>query len=669
MMQEKVLTNIILKSGEKDASRGVEYVEGAFGKYGIRRYAVLVDKTSIPEDVPVPAGRELTGFYSFDIEKVGTIFAGGRVELITLNGPMPDCDGWLLMSTARSAVVALNHALVRTGKEGQVIVRLYGGQVSVINAYMDVFSGETQTVVQIHHYFERKYRINFPLDLRYTICSCDGTVRAAGQRILPPGGLTVLDTRQLNLGDFAGYLRLELEVENLQMRVQPFIHFWADYISAAGLSRNHQSGWDQWAADTVFARGYYPVESDLELTLAFYNENDCETHPVVLLHFTKDGKEMAVERPADPVPARQMSYQNISQLFADISLEGVASAFYLVKCDTPLHRPNYYIAPKGTRQYINTSHQTGSDARHWAVPTDLYPAHHLKKLNEFNVDPWVIAFPILEERFEIDTYLGLLSSTIAILRDFTVTIRDERGRVVLVRDERLDETSPEFLNLNEYVRRHGVKLDRGLLGLAPRKGSLEVPRRAISLLGFKHKEYRYLSTAPAAGFEDPNLPFYVDSPVPLQQQYEYSPVLVTDRFGPGMVSDEFDTLYIITNCSLDRHYARECTYRLEVYDSAGRMHCVYRTIPPQSHDTFWLSEILKDAKIGSGSPYFTVWQKCHDTLLISYHFLHRKRDHAMSCDDTFAGTLLLEPQVWDVTGNGEFARPVLRGKNVITARR
>lgn len=669
MMQEKVLSNIILKSGEKDVSRGVDYVTSAFGKYGIRSYAVLVDHTSVAGDLPVLPDIQFCGFYTFDLSKVGTLFSGSPVYLITLDGPIPACDGWLVASTARAAVIALNQALMITGNEGRIITRLYGGQVSVINAYMDVFSGETETVVQIHHYYDRKYRITFPIDVRYTICAGDGTVRAAGQRIIPPGGLTVIDSRELDLGEFSGYLRLELEVENLQTRVQPFIHFWADYISEAGLCRNHQSGWDQWAPNTVFARGYFPVEPDLELNLTFYNENDCETHPRILLHYSKDGEEEAVERAAEPVPARHMSCQNISHLFSDLSLDGVKSAFYLIKCDTPLHRPNYYIAPKGTRQFVNTSHQTGSDACHWAVPTDAFQADYLRKLDAVGVDPWVITFPLLEERFGIETFLGLLSSTICKINQFTFIFRNERGEVVFAKDETLDGTCPEFLNLKDYARRHGVTLKSGLFGLAPRKGLPEVPRRAISLLGFKHRDYKHICTAPAAGFEDPNLPFYIDPPVPLQQQHEYCPVLVTDRFGPGMVSDEYDTLYIITNCSLYRKYAKECTYRLEVFDARGKLHCVYRTIPPQSYDVFWLSEILAEAKIGSGSPYFTVWQKSYDTLLISYHFLYRKRDHAMSCDDTFGGTLLIEPQIWDVTGNGEVAHPVLRGKNLISSKR
>ena len=167
MMQEKVLTNIILKSGERDKSRGADYVKGAFEKYGVRSHAVLIDHTSVAEDLPDLPGR--CGCYTFELNNVGTIFAGSPVRLAMLNGPMPACDGWLVASTSRAAAVALNHALLRTGNERQIITRLYGGQVSQINAYMDIFSGETETVVQISHYYDRKYRINFPIDMRYAI--------------------------------------------------------------------------------------------------------------------------------------------------------------------------------------------------------------------------------------------------------------------------------------------------------------------------------------------------------------------------------------------------------------------------------------------------------------------------------------------------------------------
>ncbi len=653
-LREKSLTHGLLRSGDRDTNRGEEYVRDAFNTFGVKRYAVLVDHTSVAEDLPDLRGHELCGFYTFDINLVGKDLAGQPIQLLNMFGPVPSCDGWLILSTLRAAIFALNKALMLTGNDHQVVTRLYGGQVTPITTYMDFFSGETETVVQINHYFDRKYRTPFPLDLRYTIRECDGTVRVAGQRIIPPGGLAVIDSRDLGLGEFSGYMRVSVEIENLQSRVQPFMHYWADYISEAGLCRNHQSGWDQWAPNVVFSRGYMPVEPDLDLTLCFYNENAVDAHPRILLHFNQNGEEKAIERAAATVQAWHMSYQNISDLFRDVSLDGVKSAFYLITLDTPIHRPNYYVHPRGTKQYINTSHQTGSDACHWAVPTDCYQSDYLQMLERFDTAPWVIQFPMLDERFLIDTYLGLLSSTFCKINDFTFIFRNEKGEVVFTKDETIDGRSPQFLNLQEYARRHGVQINAGLFGLAPRKGLQEVPRRAISLPGFKHKNYRYICSAPASGYEDPNLPFYIDRLNPMCHQYEYSPLQLTDRFGPGLVSDEYDTLYIVTNCSLWQHYARECEYRLEIFDASGRMHCLNRKIPPQGFDAFWLSEVLAEQRISAPSPYYTLWERSYDTLLISYHFLYRKRDHAMSADDTFGGVLMMEPLLFDRTAEGVF---------------
>ena len=654
MLREKSTAHGILRPGDRDISRGTEYVRDFFNTYGVKRYSVIADHTSVVEDLPDLRDFDLCGFFTFDINLAGTKLAGREVQLIKSCGPVPSCDGWLILSTLRAAVFALNHALMLTGNERQVVCRLYGGQTTSISTYMDFFSGETETLVQISNYFDRKYRTLFPLDLRYTIRECDGTVIAAGQRILPAGGLTVIDSGDLNLGQFEGYMRVMVEVENLQSRVQPFMHYWADYISEAGLCRNHQSGWDQWAANVVFSRGYMPVEPDLDLTLCFWNENDVESHPRVLLHFNQNGEEKAIERSAATIPARHMSYQNISELFRDVSLEGANSAFYLITLDTPLHRPNYYIHPKGTRQYINTSHQTGSDACHWAVPTDCYQADYLQMLDRVDTDPWVIQFPMLDKSFGIDTYLGLLSSTFCKINDFTFIFRNAKGEVVFTKDETIDGRSPQFLNLQDYARRHGVRIESGLFGLAPAKGLKEVPRRAISIVGFKHKDYPYICTAPASGYEDPNLPFYIDKLNPMCHQYDYSPVQVTDRFGPCIVSEEYDTLYIVTNCSLWKHYDKECEYKIEIVDPRGKMYCVYRRIQPQSFDAFWLSELLSAEGIPSDSICFTLWERSNDTLLISYHFLYRKRDHAMSADDTFGGVLMMEPLLFDRTAEGVF---------------
>ena len=189
MLREKSLTHGILRSGDRDVSRGAEYVRDFFNTYGVKRYAVLADHTSAAQDLPDLHNFDLCGFFTFDINLVGTKLAGREVQLIKSCGPVPSCDGWLILSTLRAAIFALNHALMLTGNEQQIICRPYGSQTTLISTYMDFFSGETGRAGPDQQYLIANTGRFFRSDLRYTIRECDGTVRAAGQRIIPAGGL------------------------------------------------------------------------------------------------------------------------------------------------------------------------------------------------------------------------------------------------------------------------------------------------------------------------------------------------------------------------------------------------------------------------------------------------------------------------------------------------
>ena len=58
---------------------------------------------------------------------------------------------------------------------------------------------------------------------------------------------------------------------------------------------------------------------------------------------------------------------------------------------------------------------------------------------------------MLDKSFEIDTYLGLLSSTFCKINDFTSIFRNAKGEVVFSKDEKIDGRSPQFLNLQDYA--------------------------------------------------------------------------------------------------------------------------------------------------------------------------------------------------------------------------
>lgn len=652
MTTTKPLTGPLLNSGSRALPRSTEFVSAMFDRYGVKKYAIYVDHTTVANELPKLKDYEIAGYYTFDLNLAAGKLAGSSVNLLGLNNTPDNIDGWLVASTSRAAAFSLADALMNTGHEDQVIVRFYGGQTTEITAYMDVLSGETETILYLNHYYDRKYRIVFPIEVRYAFCECDGTVRQSGQRIIKPGGITTFDTSTMDLGDFKGYMRVELEVENLQVRVQPFIHFWADYVSDAGMCRNHQSGWSPWPPGTVFNRGYLPADGEHEAIASIYNENDQDVEVRALLHFTRDGIEETFEKSLVPVPSGEMSYQNLSDLFSGVSLEGVNAAYVLLTCDLPLHRPNFYIAKKGTGQFVDTYHQTGGKACHWAIPSYGFDKSDVKKLSDAGIQyPWAVDLPILPEKSNIETFLGLLSLTLCSTSGFGVDFYDDNGTMIASESFPFDGRSPIFTNINTWAKEMGVSLPNG--GMARFRADSEAgfsDMGATVTCGLKHKDFPHFSTTFVGSHSNQNIEHYLHAAYPKSREFKHSPLALSDHFAPGVNSDQYDSLFIVRHSSLLNNYSKVCTYRLDVIDQDGKQYSCHRTVNPQTFDIFWMSEILDDLGLSSAHGYFTLWVKSYDTLLKPYHLLVRKSDKAMSLDDGSEGTLQVDPQIGGVDG-------------------
>jgi hypothetical protein len=647
MTTTQPLTGPLKKSGARIGPRGKPYVVDTFRKYAIESYATYVDQTTVLGDLPdldIP----MLGYYSFD----GNMKGAGSfrkqqldspIRLLSLEGPLPKCAGWLIASTSRASAFSVAKALLRCGAENQIICRLYGGQTTKAEAYMDMLSGDTETLMYVTHYYDRKYRIVFPLDIRYTVCQCNGTVVRSGQRIVPPGGLTVFDSREMKLGDFQGYLRVELEVENLQTRVQPFIHFWADYISDSGISRNHQAGWAPWPAGTVFNRGILPVKG-LDAVASFYNVNKEPANVKAMLHYNKGGSEKKLARALEPIKPGHMAYRNLSDEFKDLDMEGVEAAYVLLACNKPLHRPNHYLAVKGTKQYVETYHQTGGAARHWADNVTRCSGKELSRMTDLGLSgPWSIRLPILEEHYNIETYLGLLSLTLAQVSECNFAILDADGDKIFSAPARLSGQSPQFMNVNKFARDNYVDIGGGgaFVMDPPRDGC---SKSAAVFFGLKHTSFPFITTSFRGAPGEVNLPFYLSSTVPKSREYDTSPLVTSDHFAPGICSNEFDSLMIVEYQPVGR-CTRVGEYRLDILDAEGRQYSQHRTIKPRTYDVFWLSEVLEQLGIASCSHYYTLWFKSYDVKLKPFHSLYRRSDHALNLDDGSEGTLQSEPQV------------------------
>ena len=642
------LTSPLIKSESSIDSRGIEFVVNQFERYGVKSYAIYIDHTTKPKDLPCLPDLTCIGYYTFDINRVGTNINEHFVELISLDGLLPDCDGWLVASTSRASGFSLAKALLESGKNNQIIVRYYGGQTTEITAYIDFLSGESNTYIYLQHYYDRKYRITFPIDIRWAICSCEGSVIKSGQWVINPGACVFMDSKDFDLGDFQGYLFVELEVENLQVRVQPFIHFWADYISSAGICRNHQSGWAQWPQNTIFNRGIIPTSLDFEAFTCIYNANDTDVSVNAILHFCSKGLDQVVERKLLPISAGHMSYQNLTELFDDVPFREAKAAYVLLTCDHPLHRPNHYIVKKGTFQTVDTYHQTGGNALHCShVPTFLNQKQ-CEKREEFSLKSFEIIYPLIDKRYGIETILGLLSLSLCHLSKVVFYYYNVDGVKIFSKKEKLSVESEPFININHYLMDHGIEVDRGTFGVSIQKKE-RVPSLTGLLMAFKHKECpHYHSTSFVAGHPDINIPFYAGAKYPKSREYQYSPLQISDHFGPGTINAMYDSFYVVRHRSLYEKYSKKAEYRLEIFEQNGRMHTLYRTIPPNSHDVFFLSEVLKDVGLCGHEGHYTLWFKSYNQLLKPYIALFRKSDKAIALDDASEGTLQNEPQIGQI---------------------
>ena len=650
MTTTKPLIGSLLKSGSRAQIRDSDYVTNKLNVYNINKYAIYVDHTTEFSDIAYLIDSRCLGCYTFDVNLV----ENNKTYFLSKNSIVKNSiDGWLVASTNRASAFNLSKFLKDSDLEEQVIVRLYGGQTSEIDAYMDFFSGSIRTLTYINHYFNRKYRIVFPIDIRFQVRDCKGNAIYSGQRIINPSGITVIDSNDYKFeADFKGYLYVELEVENLQVRVQPFIHFWADYISDSGMCRNHQSGWSPHPEGTLFNRGIMPVSTNLQAIGSFYNQNSYPITPDVLLHYNKNGDELKVERKIKEVLPGCINYVNYNELFDDIDLTSVSAAYILTRCDHQMHRPNHYIKIKGSEEFIDTYHQSNGAAMHWAPPSMQYTKKQIELFTTYHIYPWLISIPILPAQSSILSYIGLLSEVITRANKYRIGFYNHESKLVFSNVMEFKSTDKHFFCINEFLSSVEVDyFDGGLFIITAENIQQSYRDSPTFFFGLKHKAFDYISTSFREGKREAQIPFYMEPTMPSVREYRYSPNQISDLFSPQMISNEYDSLNIIVNQSLDKNVTKDIEYKLEIIDEDGRSLVVYRKINPMSYDYFWISEIVNHDTNINIERYYTVWVTSGDAYLKSFHGLYRKSDHALSFDDGSEGTLMSEPQIEGIDPN------------------
>jgi len=595
-------------------------------EFGARSYALLVDES---EPAPCVAGlRELDckGIFTFTLEGSGRSLLGRKVGLLPLDTP-PPCDAWIV-ATGSKAVYGLTQYLVDAGRQSEIVFTAVRRRFAPMYSYVDFFKGETRTVLYFHNVFERTYKIHLPIAVRWLLRDARGKVVKASQMVVRGGETVTLDSRTLDLEDgFAGCLELYADVRELNGPIVPFLHMNCDYISADDVTTLHQSGLKPWPAATRFVRGLVPEDADSALTVSLFNKmNAAPIHCTATLRYSLGGTRREDAKPLPEVPRNQLVFVNVNDLFRDVLAQGATAADLVIEPDKDMHRPNYYLHKKSRKQsWYGLEHGAGAHDEPLAKS-------RLERFAGLNLLPWICPFPVPHAATGAEVDLVYFHEGDNGLHDFTGNVYDADGRLVL--SERLRLELGQRLNLRAWCREHGVRLDEGLANLAPAPDARTTPNTFSFMASFYHRGKPKLSPVVVGGAPY-NVPYEVDRSA--LWNHPAVPIVHSEQFGKGIVSEEFDTLIVLYNASADKRYARSAVVDIDLMTWDARAARIRRVIAPNGCLTMRMSELLADARLSSEREYYSVWIYSRECFVTGFHMLYRKADHALGVEHFYYG--------------------------------
>lgn len=634
----------------------LEKIREFIRRFKIKKCAVLVDNTTRYIKIPDSLDVEIVGFYSHDLRSIGKTVKKNSIKSLLYDEELPDCDAWLVVSSRPTAAYALNEVLLRQERHNQYVIRLVQTHSTIYYSYVDFFAGDIKTLLHVNNYYDQLYNIPFPIDIRFTIRDLKGEVVRTAQRIIPPRGVIILDSEELNLTNFTGYIELEYELSWIRAKIQPFLHYWIDYISKHYIATTHQSGLKAVGSEFYFMRAYFPFKKEERLLISNLNNHHKEpVKPVAILQYAEGGKTKTIKRHMQEIPYKHVVFEDINELFADFQLDKIDARCFMVKTDKPVYRSNFYYSKDKHVGWFDVGHLThrlyDMDEGHMRYVTkfdkedgkiceaNLFTADQLEALKKNSCIPWQVSFPILPKSTQIETFLKFAGeTTYEIIPKFKVVAYDENGEKVLEKGDTLD--IHRFINLNDYIASNNVKLDHGIFQIVMDETVTKVPYESIFLVGLREKTRGYMiTTNPVAlinGFSV-NIPFYLNEKIPYSADYNHSPFQVYDIFCRGVSSEEFDTILVLWNLSSYLKYKRTIHIRISIVSPEGREYATTKEIPPFSLWTKSMKELLVEMQVGYIGEYFTTWIKGVDGQVLGFSLLYRKNDKAISTEHFFRG--------------------------------
>ncbi len=638
---------------QRSQMRSTETLVNIFKRFGVKKYAVLVDCTTKDIKVPDIKPASCLGYYSYDLRCIGKKFNKQTVKPISYESGVPDCDGWLVASFNHVAAYTLNEILYDNNKGDQIVTRISISEATPYYSYSDFFSGNTATVIQVHNYFDRLYENPFPIDFRFCLKTFEGRQIDSGQFLIPAGGTYVIDSRTMNLGDFCGYIEIEFEAEGITSKVRPFLQYYIDYLGDKSIACNHQSGFGTFGTDCCFIRGFLPDnEPGHRLVAAMFNHNQREPlQPKAILEYFQNGEQHRNERDMKKVERGHMVMQDINELFSDVLSKNVSAVRLFIKSDLSMHRPNLYHTTKSIPEntWLNTYHQTGTSYRGEksgnpyrpdSAEGHVYKEDELEKLDLYGIYPWQLHYPIFPEYEKIDSILGYHGESEFPIKEFTFQYFDNKGIKIYENDKIYDYQTDPILNLNNYLKDNNVQISSGGIFCAIPQGRQNVPYSLALDGGFSHRLNPYLTTTSAGAGGLPNIPFCFEETLPRSTEFKSTPHQSVKLFSRGVFldgPDGFDTMFSIIYLSSGKNYDRSCYFEIDVVTADGKNYTTRRTISPYCASNFWLGDIINETKAPTDSPYYAVWVRTTNRLLTGLTLLKRKKDNAISLEHMYYG--------------------------------
>jgi len=632
----ELLTRLLLKSLKKlrkNKRRNAKDLRRDFDVYNVRKYAVLIDKTSKLSEIPRFSDLELVGYFTFSLELADSLFDGVGVKLLTYQPKPPESDAWLL-ATHSKVNYALSEYLFKNHREEQVILRLYDDYIVSMYSYVDFFNGETQSILYLTNYFERTHNIQLPINIRYILKDSEGRVIKAGQRIIPPNWTVMFDSEKMDIprGQFRGYLEIYADVRILNNEITPFYHMYIDYHSKKSIASIHQAGLGVCPANIPFYRSVFPEDREQHLVISAFNKVNKKRaiRPIAKLQYVEDGVKKAEERRMNDIPHQHMIFQDMNELFGDVLEKNIKEPKLTITPSLAMHRPNNYIKSKDTEMsWLDVEH--GANHR-IQDPNNIFTKDELLKFKKFGSYPWKANFPILPKQTNIDTIVMYNGDSASPFNDFIFIFYDQNGKKVFEKKECCSNYT--IINLTEYMFENKINIDSGLLSIVPDDSVTEISRYAHFKIGAKHKDSFYIATYGVGGsMFNP----YFDFEGGFLWKHPNLPIVNSEQFVKVVTSEEFDTYFTITNTSSMFDYKTPVKYDIELYTWNGKLYHFEDEILASTSKTYFASDFIKSKRIKSEKDYYSLWINCCSTHLLSQSVLHRKKDNAISLEHFYFG--------------------------------